>query len=219
MRNRNPLRALFATAAATAVLAAAGSASALTMTIYNTDGPLPAGQTMIEDFDSIHASGDFTFTGDSNTFVRSGLLGLDPNVSAPPPGDTTNYLTVVTNGTATLTSAKGLNQFSFYLGSPDTFNFVTFTKMGGGTITLQGAEIWGAATGDNGNQGWGRRVSYNFDGEAVSKIEFSSTGNSFEFDSLAGTAVPEPATWAMMIMGFGTAGSMLRRRRTASTFA
>ena len=26
-------------------------------------------------------------------------------------------------------------------------------------------------------------------------------------------AVPEPATWAMMIMGFGVAGSLLRRRR------
>lgn len=28
-------------------------------------------------------------------------------------------------------------------------------------------------------------------------------------------AVPEPATWAMMIAGFGMAGAMLRRRRTA----
>jgi len=27
------------------------------------------------------------------------------------------------------------------------------------------------------------------------------------------TAVPEPATWAMMILGFGAAGSVLRRRR------
>jgi len=30
-----------------------------------------------------------------------------------------------------------------------------------------------------------------------------------------GTVVPEPATWALMIMGFGAAGAMLRRRRTA----
>ena len=26
-------------------------------------------------------------------------------------------------------------------------------------------------------------------------------------------AVPEPATWAMMIIGFGAVGSMIRRRR------
>ena len=30
-------------------------------------------------------------------------------------------------------------------------------------------------------------------------------------------AVPEPATWALMIMGFGGAGAMLRRRRTFAT--
>ena len=29
------------------------------------------------------------------------------------------------------------------------------------------------------------------------------------------TAVPEPSTWAMMILGFGAAGSMIRRRRAA----
>jgi len=28
-----------------------------------------------------------------------------------------------------------------------------------------------------------------------------------------GAAVPEPATWAMMIVGFGAAGAMMRRRR------
>jgi hypothetical protein len=45
------------------------------------------------------------------------------------------------------------------------------------------------------------------------------TGKSFgNFDSAAngnftGTFVPEPATWALMIVGFGGAGAMLRRRR------
>jgi len=31
-----------------------------------------------------------------------------------------------------------------------------------------------------------------------------------------GAAVPEPATWGMMILGFGAAGSVLRRRRLAA---
>ena len=45
------------------------------------------------------------------------------------------------------------------------------------------------------------------------------TGNSFEFDSiagrLAGGAVPEPSTWAVMILGFGIVGASVRRRRLA----
>lgn len=35
----------------------------------------------------------------------------------------------------------------------------------------------------------------------------------------AGGAVPEPATWAMMIMGFGLMGGAMRRQRTAVKFA
>ena len=33
---------------------------------------------------------------------------------------------------------------------------------------------------------------------------------------VAGNAVPEPATWAMMIAGFGLAGGVLRRRRSVA---
>ncbi|WP_414694730.1 PEPxxWA-CTERM sorting domain-containing protein, partial [Phenylobacterium sp.] len=29
-----------------------------------------------------------------------------------------------------------------------------------------------------------------------------------------GNEVPEPSTWALMILGFGGAGAMLRRRKT-----
>jgi hypothetical protein len=40
-----------------------------------------------------------------------------------------------------------------------------------------------------------------------------SYGGNISFAKLA--AVPEPATWALMILGFGSAGAMLRRRRAA----
>jgi len=44
------------------------------------------------------------------------------------------------------------------------------------------------------------------------------SGNDFALDDISfDTApVPEPATWALMIMGFGTAGAMLRRRRAVA---
>ena len=39
--------------------------------------------------------------------------------------------------------------------------------------------------------------------------------NNFGGVSLRITAVPEPSTWALAIMGFGMAGAMLRRRKAA----
>ena len=38
------------------------------------------------------------------------------------------------------------------------------------------------------------------------------------FEGSLVTAVPEPATWALMILGFGIVGSALRRRRTRVRF-
>ncbi|UTP39166.1 PEPxxWA-CTERM sorting domain-containing protein [Phenylobacterium sp. LH3H17] len=45
---------------------------------------------------------------------------------------------------------------------------------------------------------------------------FGSSTSNFDFEV---SAVPEPATWAMMISGFGLAGASLRRRRTAALAA
>lgn len=51
---------------------------------------------------------------------------------------------------------------------------------------------------------------------------FTPTGNSFlmpaTFAGLAVAGVPEPASWATMILGFGLAGSVARRRRAANRF-
>jgi hypothetical protein len=37
--------------------------------------------------------------------------------------------------------------------------------------------------------------------------------------SVTDTAVPEPSTWALMILGFGSVGTMLRSRRRRLAFA
>lgn len=231
------LRLLAATASAVLGLAATQASAAEVVSISAVAGNnLPAGETLITDFNStggtdisgpgssqggtiVDLAAGFTFTQDHGAYTRDGIAGLDSGVSAPPPGDTGYYETVLGGGSATLTSAKGLKQFSFYMGSPDTYNGLSFTFTGaGGSTTLSGTSIWcqdpnNCFYNGGGNQALGYTVTYKFAPDAVNKIQFTSSGNSFEFDTLGGVAVPEPASWALMIMGFGAAGAMLRSKR------
>ena len=52
-----------------------------------------------------------------------------------------------------------------------------------------------------------------------SSLRLSSTANAFEIDNIAINAVPEPGTWAMMLLGFGGIGLAMRRRRRDAKFA
>ena len=69
----------------------------------------------------------------------------------------------------------------------------------------------------NAQQELGERITFRFNGENVTQVVFRSTQNSFELDRIA--VVPEPATWARMLMGFGGLGAMIRRRRSLAAFA
>lgn len=240
------LRTLAAASAALGLTAVATTASAAVSILgtqaWNLDGPLLYGQTMVQDFDNPLTAG-FTYVGDNtqagnpNAYVRSG--GLLSGESAPPPvlklgadpnnlqpGDivyeSTEYQTVKPTGLASIATigAKIFTTFSFYMGSPDPHNSISFKLYEGNTLlqTLSGDDIWdGGANEDNGDQTWGRRIYYEFNGANVNKIEFTATGIAFEFDGLAATTatIPEPSTWTMLILGFGAAGAMLRSRRRA----
>ncbi|RAK64409.1 hypothetical protein DJ019_14710 [Phenylobacterium kunshanense] len=63
--------------------------------------------------------------------------------------------------------------------------------------------------------------AYGTGGTRISSVEFQTSGDITGVGQVRfGGAreigvVPEPATWAMMIMGFGAAGALLRRRQSA----
>jgi len=205
--------------AAFATVAIAGSANAAVSVSYTSDDlNLPAGQTMVWDFDGLEAAG-YSVSTTGTVSYYNGADGLQSGVAAPPPGDLTTYASVLGGGSLTL-STPAIKLLSVYMGSPDAYNSIRFNFSDNTSELLNGTQLAGGAFG--GNQSVGRRMTYTFGDKTVTSVVFASAQNSFEFDNIATiSAVPEPATWAMMIMGFGLAGSAVRnsRRKTAAAFA
>lgn len=202
---------------------------------------------ILDNFDLVNPINNVltTFTGNIvGPQVENGDGDFDVSNSAPPPyrglnsitvccqkdennvnvtyeGDPTRYASVQKNNLSTYSVAPGfqLTTFNFYMGSPDSYNFVTFNFIGG-SQEFEGDEIWGGnGVPGNGDRRNGFRVYYDFNGAKVTSITFESRGaDAFEFDGMGGNiaAIPEPGTWALMIMGFGGAGAMLRRRRVVA---
>lgn len=150
----------------------------------------------------------------------------DPNNSARPVGSTGGFASVGINDAGGLPnpavldlSAFGdITEISFLWGSIDTGNKVEFIDADGNAFATFTGGSNGIAPAD-GNQGSSSIVTFSVTDEhtgLLAGLRFSSTQNAFEFDNVNIQAVPEPATWAMMIAGFGLVGGALRRRSTAT---
>lgn len=80
------------------------------------------------------------------------------------------------------------------------------------TYALDGSNVLGASL----NNG----IASNSSGDSSTPVSFDLTqftGQTYARFSLASTAVPEPASWAMMLLGFAGIGAAMRRRRRDKT--
>lgn len=152
--------------------------------------------------------------GDFTTPVIVGEYVLTPNLhgSANPNISVVNGLTVL-GGT------------DFSSGS-DTF----LTRVDGGQFTLDSVDI-GLVPGYTTGQALGTNiVGQSLNGVATTTLQTISFGTTFagitsiDLDETVGpyytninvtAAVPEPAMWAMMLVGFGITGAAVRRRSAA----
>jgi len=206
---------LLAAAAAAAFAAPAAAAVSVNVVSFGNPTALPDGQVLVADFnnagtpEAVLLSGyELDFNG-ATVGVNEGGSGYSGTL----PNNNTHYLTIAGNKSATLTSLKGIRAFSLYMGSPDTYNSIQFIGNNGFNQTLTGGQLSGGNTAQQWS--WGARVNFDFADAEVTQVVLRSSSNSFESDNFAVAAVPEPATWAMMIMGFGTIGALLRRRQYA----
>jgi hypothetical protein len=111
-----------------------------------------------------------------------------------------------------------LTSLSFDLGSLDNYNTLSFYHNGTLVRAFDGADLTdpNAPHGDQSSDANNLREYFTFGAaDGINKVVFSSTSPAFEFDNIAASiaGVPEPATWAMFILGFGFVGFMMRSNR------
>jgi hypothetical protein len=142
-----------------------------------------------------------------------------PNADDVIPGD--SFLAAGASGPAVLTFNVGIDYLSFLWGSPDTYNRLTITSSTGATynFTATGVGFGSSFALNNGDQFFNQSVQFlATSGDTIRSATFSNdpVQNAFEvgrFSVSTVAAVPEPSTWAMMILGFAGIGFMACRRR------
>jgi hypothetical protein len=184
---------------------------------------------------------DFNATGMPKGFTQingaPGAYGLstgDTNgVAAEPSGDSSQYFYVGTGGIETFLFPHAVASASFYWGTVDDYNFVDV--LGGSAnapvvlATISGWQAVGTSVSSR-HFGQSLRLYIADNASAIIGLRFRSYGQSFEIDniaidgpsasgSLGSSAAPEPAAWAMMILGLGGVGAMARRRQSKAATA
>ena len=181
---------------------------------FNT-APLGAGEDYVVGFGGPNAPG-YTFATNPAPYIYHTADGLHPGIAAPPFGDdSSSYMAIQTNQSIALNTPY-LQTLSLFIGSLDPTNKITFNGTGGFTQSFLGSDLFTPAVGNQSSDQNNRRFYFSFNpADGVNQIVFSSGENSFEFDSIAALAggVPEPGTWAMLLLGFGGIGLMLRNAK------
>lgn len=181
------------------------------------DPGVPAGLTTVVTFDEAVLPAGIVNTKTGN--VYTGPLSVGGQYAAPA-GTTTNYQAVQKNGSSLFDftdyydDGRALGRFSLYWGSIDLYNTLSFLKADGTLVRSFTGFDFPPANGNQPANTTNRRITFGFSqADAITQVKFQSSQNAFEFDTLAIAAVPEPASWAMLIAGFGLVGATLRRRR------
>ena len=165
-------------------------------------------------------SGQYSLTG---TSAGLNVFDLDGALLAH-----TNTLTInLTPGSTALINVSGLADSFSNAGisivggdaSSILWNFADATS-----LSFSGINMLGSVLAPNANYtgGWGQlngQVIVKSFGDANGATQINNVAYKGGLLVLNPASVPEPATWAMMIAGFGAIGAVLRRRRAATQFA
>ncbi len=200
-------------------IAGALMAGAVTMAV------VPASAEVIT-FEDLAVSGDVIANG-YNGLDWTNMFAVDPALDVPVSGFANGIASgrmVAYNGygePVTIAGAAGfvLNSGWFTAGWNDG---LTITAKGYDGATLVHTRQFAVDT--------TARTLVEFDWRGITSVTFSAEGGVDRFYDMSGTnfalddlmigqAVPEPTTWAMMLLGVGLVGGAMRRRTTKIAFA
>lgn len=205
------------TAAAFALSFASPASAAIIFDPHPFSGLGPLGQ-------QVHSSG---------TQSASTVFGfLSPGTPLSVTATSLSVLDTNGNGHAKFENGSGFDDLSIFFTNGEFFSAVEFniSPFGRGQASanatlsyfLNGSNVAAGSFNFVANNGENKFRLYGDAGEKLSKITFDATSGSFDsirqvdFAVIPG-AIPEPATWAMLLAGFGTMGFAIRARRRRQT--
>jgi hypothetical protein len=175
------------------------------------------------------------------TFSGTGIIvrnaeGTAAGISATPAGDNTPYLSILGGMSETLNLPGTATSFGLYWGSIDAYNKIQFLLVNNSGTTSVGSytgdqlsTLAHPPVGSNGDQSspnTNAYITFAFTDQTFNEVILSSTQNSFESDNIyAGgigprtsltSPVPEPSTWAMLLLGFAGIGFAAYRRKNST---
>ena len=113
---------------------------------------------------------------------------------------------------------EGVDYLSFVWGSPDLFNFLTINSTGSSQVFTAAGLGFSSI---NGDESPNQAVQFTaLAGAKITSLVFSSSDNSFEganfsITPFSITPIPEPGTYALMLVGLGAIGFIAHRRARA----
>lgn len=229
----------FVAAASMAFALAAGSAHAAQVVKFyslGTGADVPGGRLDVSQFqnDTVGSTNlnnlaglpaGYSWSGNGTIADTTSPTGAEPAIGVGVYG-TGNYLDLQHGQSDTLTMPTGVNDYlQVYIGSLDAFNEITF-HLQSGTVVFTGngappvgAFSLGAVSGaDNGAQtvsDTNGLFTFLFT-SAINSVTFtndSASKNAFEISHVFAAPTPEPSTWALMLLGVGMVGGVLRFSR------
>ncbi len=228
----------FAALAALASGAASAQAAVVSLNFEGVNATYPSGYAQILNFYNGGTSSDATTGTNYGVSFSSNALALCLNTATVncsnttrgglAPGSEFGALFFLSGNSTVLDYAAGFT-------TGFSFNYSQVSRSGGTVNVWDGLGGTGNLLGSislaltpSGCPGFGGAycpfvpIGVSFGGTAKS-IEFAGVANYVVFDDVTfgsatpGPGVPEPASWALMIAGFGMVGSALRRRRGFAT--